>query len=614
MKKILTLFALLLLCAVTATAQNGVKLTFDRSGTTPNDVTVNVTDLSGAALTGVTATLESTSITGFKTGSAAALSRTTNSVLAPQTGYNNTQNESIWYVFKIEGLTSAFEYVYSAVDVYALTGQGGAQGNGGNTKREWDIEVATGNSAANLATFTSLTNKDICTVTESDGNLYHKSWEAEGTATAATDPIYLKVTLTKRASLGCFAGIGSVSLKAEDLTQYRDALQDAITAANSLPTGEGPNKYTVTGGSDELNAAVAAGEAELNKDESEQTKASLVAARTAIETALSNLTKTLNMPQAGFYRIKGNTSGKYVSNGGGNGVKYTMAETADETTIFYYDGEKIINFKTGLCVNLPGWTWAYGNESIAVTFIDGLSNGGYAIQNGVDNNKGPIHLYDDNNGPCDRGAFAENTLATQNARYRNWYLEAVTELPITLRSTDDTNYFATFSAPVNVQISGASLNTVTNNNKTAAYNTVDTYMLKAGVGVLLSGTSATATATIITDEVTDANYGLVSYYAATAGTGDESKLYLGKGKDSGVAGFYKLGSGTTSNGFKAYLSTAAGAKEGLELEFAGVTGIDNMENGTLNMENGAVYNLQGQRVNKAQKGVYIQNGRKVVLK
>ncbi|MBR5635275.1 MAG: hypothetical protein IKW78_08920, partial [Prevotella sp.] len=125
MKKITTLFTLLLLCAVTAMAQNGVKLTFDRSGNAPSDVTVNVTDLNGAALSGVTATLESTSIATFKTGNAAALSRTTNSVLAPQTGYNNTQNESIWYVFKIEGLTSAFEYVYSAVDVYALTGQGG---------------------------------------------------------------------------------------------------------------------------------------------------------------------------------------------------------------------------------------------------------------------------------------------------------------------------------------------------------------------------------------------------------------------------------------------------------------------------------------------------------
>ena len=43
-------------------------------------------------------------------------------------------------------------------------------------------------------------------------------------------------------------------------------------------------------------------------------------------------------------------------------------------------------------------------------------------------------------------------------------------------------------------------------------------------------------------------------------------------------------------------------------------GIENIENGTLNIENGAIFNLQGQRVGKAQKGVFIQNGKKVVLK
>ena len=31
-------------------------------------------------------------------------------------------------------------------------------------------------------------------------------------------------------------------------------------------------------------------------------------------------------------------------------------------------------------------------------------------------------------------------------------------------------------------------------------------------------------------------------------------------------------------------------------------------------QNGAIYNLQGQRVNKAQKGVFIQNGKKIVVR
>lgn len=43
-------------------------------------------------------------------------------------------------------------------------------------------------------------------------------------------------------------------------------------------------------------------------------------------------------------------------------------------------------------------------------------------------------------------------------------------------------------------------------------------------------------------------------------------------------------------------------------------GIETIDNGQSTINNGAIYNLQGQKVKKAQKGVYIQNGKKVVLK
>ena len=324
--------------------------------------------------------------------------------------------------------------------------------------------------------------------------------------------------------------------------------------------------------------------------------------------------ENMKMPEVGnFYRIKGVVSGRYMQSSASPEKSDRLGSTedgTDATTIFYLDeGNKLLGYANGI------YTYNTCEASALATNVENAQTYEITLRSmGIFAIKGSGFLYSwptsENKPYYDRNGntFHERCQMT---------IEEVTELPITLRSTDNATYFATFSAPVNVRISGASLNTVTNNNKTAAYNTVDTDMLKAGVGVLLSGTSATATATIITDEVPDADYGLVKYYAATAGTGDESMLYLGKGKTSGKAGFYKLGNGTTSNGFKAYLENSmefGGAKEGFELEFAGVTGIDNMQNGTLNMENGAVYNLQGQRVNKAQKGVFIQNGKKVVLK
>ena len=400
----------------------------------------------------------------------------------------------------------------------------------------------------------------------------------------------------------------------EDLTPYREALQEAIDNANAMNAnvGEGLNKYTVTSGMEALNQALADATAELAKEDSETSKTALVAAREAIETALANLVKTLNLPKVGFYRIKGysgnyitlNTAGSNASMSGEANINNIVCYTPDNQLVFYANGLGMYN--TSIVAPL-------GTTLNTYTFSEGAQAGHYYIKS----NASGVGTYCFDNTANGSKVDRNGSLVTSGSYQTDWTLEEVTELPITLRSTDGETYFATFSAPVNVRISDASLNTVTNNNKTATYNTVDTDMLKAGVGVLLSGTSPTATATIITDEVDEADYGLVKYYAATAGTGDESMLYLGKGKTSGKAGFYKLGVGTTSNGFKAYLNNTTefgGAKEGLELEFAGVTGIENMEHGTLNMENGAVYNLQGQRVVKAQKGVFIQNGKKVVLK
>ena len=73
-------------------------------------------------------------------------------------------------------------------------------------------------------------------------------------------------------------------------------------------------------------------------------------------------------------------------------------------------------------------------------------------------------------------------------------------------------------------------------------------------------------------------------------------------------GFYKATSGTIKAG-KAYLETASGVKAFL---FSGddATGISAVE--SLN-ENGAIYNVAGQRLNKMQKGINIVNGKKVLF-
>ena len=195
---------------VTLTPITFMSLTFDRSGTTVSDVTVNVKDADGDAIPDVTASLEAINFDAFKTGSASVLSNTTNSVLAPAS-YTNQQNSTIEYTFKVEGLPATFTYNRVSLDVYQMNGGGTTQDPG--TVREWTLAVETGNAADNLEAFVSQENVDICSATEVNGGLKHKLWGMTGSADKdATDALYIKVILTRTDQYGCYAGISEVQL------------------------------------------------------------------------------------------------------------------------------------------------------------------------------------------------------------------------------------------------------------------------------------------------------------------------------------------------------------------------------------------------------------------
>jgi hypothetical protein len=76
----------------------------------------------------------------------------------------------------------------------------------------------------------------------------------------------------------------------------------------------------------------------------------------------------------------------------------------------------------------------------------------------------------------------------------------------------------------------------------------------------------------------------------------------------------------TLGAFRAYFDIpgTASARE-FELNFGddeNTTGIINIEHGTLNIEHsaGAIYDLQGRRVENPKKGLYIMNGKRIVIK
>ena len=84
-------------------------------------------------------------------------------------------------------------------------------------------------------------------------------------------------------------------------------------------------------------------------------------------------------------------------------------------------------------------------------------------------------------------------------------------------------------------------------------------------------------------------------------------------------GFYKVKSNVTNiPGNKAFLvlTDAEAQAKGFVLEFedGGTTGIETIENSKHSTEDGIYYDLQGRRVENPTRGVYIVNGKKVVIK
>ena len=136
----------------------------------------------------------------------------------------------------------------------------------------------------------------------------------------------------------------------------------------------------------------------------------------------------------------------------------------------------------------------------------------------------------------------------------------------------------------------------------------------AGTGLLLKGATANvpviATASSISDNV---------LYAPTANvTGlsydqDGYNNYILSQPSGKQIGFYRANNNSVDAG-KAYLRIS----KNLAREFTFI-GLDNEASGietisTTEQKNGEVYSLQGQRINAPQKGLYIVNGKKVIMK
>lgn len=150
-------------------------------------------------------------------------------------------------------------------------------------------------------------------------------------------------------------------------------------------------------------------------------------------------------------------------------------------------------------------------------------------------------------------------------------------------------------------------------------------VVDTGLGVVLySGTAGTYDIPVTTANATVANTGL-SISDGTSATKENMTYVLGKKKDgdgNDVVGFYRWISAESLPAGRVYLdgSTSA-ARDYLEFMFDEPTGIGNVndnDNDNVNDSDNHYYDLQGRRVAHGQqpatKGLYIVNGKKIVIK
>ena len=194
---------------------------------------------------------------------------------------------------------------------------------------------------------------------------------------------------------------------------------------------------------------------------------------------------------------------------------------------------------------------------------------------------------------------------------------------IALSGTDGTHYFTTFSSDKAVEFVDATVYTVGVNENKLSLNEVKGNQVPANTGVLVQSNKTDAMYVYIESApAIEGNLLRASVTEQTTTGVDDTKEYkyymLSYNKDNENLGFYwgeNDGAAFTSKAGRAYLAVEktneVAAVKGFSLSDM-ETGISQVCGSAANK--GVIYDLQGRQVERAVRGLYIMNGRKVMVK
>ena len=192
-----------------------------------------------------------------------------------------------------------------------------------------------------------------------------------------------------------------------------------------------------------------------------------------------------------------------------------------------------------------------------------------------------------------------------------YYTEAPATVAVTAHEGATGEYWATyynsttsFTADANTTVFQAALS-----GDQLTLTVVPDREIPANKAVILKSSAATITLTPATTTATLEGNQLVG--TATAITNPGNAYVLNKGTNG--VGFYKLSSGGTIGANKAYLTYSSASLARSFFGFDETTGIEMPTAEGIDAD-AVVYDLQGRRVSQPTTGLYIVNGKKVVIK
>ena len=188
---------------------------------------------------------------------------------------------------------------------------------------------------------------------------------------------------------------------------------------------------------------------------------------------------------------------------------------------------------------------------------------------------------------------------------------------VDFRAKSGENYYATFCCDRDVEFLDAEVFTVNVENSTIALNEIASKQVPANTGVLLRSTKESDVFTYIESAPVIEGTNLLKPASEKMTEGFKYyKLAYDNFTEKTGLGFYwgaaEGGAFTVKPGL-AYLAVPQAQAANVKgFSFDGTqTGIKGVE---ATAAKGAIYNLNGQRVEKAQRGIYIQNGKKFIVK